>query len=1316
MAELVGTTGNDTLVGTSAADSLFGLEGDDTLRGGDGADTLDGGDGADLLDGGEGYDYASYAAASSGVTVSLALAGPQATGGAGSDTLIGIEGLRGSAFADQLTGDDGANVLRGNAGNDTLAGGGGDDTLIGGAGDDILDGGAGFDYAEYSDAKSGVTVSLALAGPQATGGSDTDTLIGIEGLKGSSYADMLTGDAGANKIFAGYGDDTLRGGAGDDVLDGGQGADIIDGGDGFDCVDYSADFDHYALNIDLSLTGSQPFDREHDTLISIEGVIGTNSGDVLKAGAGGSTLLGRGGADILYSGAGDDTLDGGDGDDAFYLGSGADTVIGGAGTDTVNFIAGSVALSLDLSTLWTTGQFSQGGLSITGVETLGSVVGGALNDIVVVGDAHAGAAMLTGGGGDDTLTGGGGNDTLAGDAGDDVLRGGAGKDVLTGGAGRDTLDGGAGDDTLIIDLADSAVDGGAGADILTFDWTSAAAQALDIDLTNMWSGGVGLVNGIQIRGIEHVSSFKGSASADRVVFGSGAGDGQVGLSVDLGDGDDYASGGVDNDNLIGGAGDDTLYGGAGHDTLSGGAGADKLYGGDGNDTLIASSNDTIDGGAGFDLLSFATDVTGPAMNLDLRAVWGGGVGTYNGGTVVNVENLHDINGTNSNDVLLIGGGVIPTDDYYAYAGRETFLGMIIHGYGGDDRIEGSGGGDKIYGDLGNDTLSGLQGDDTLVGGAGDDVLDGGDGTDTADYSQNYGSASNYSWNQNSDGSWTVRDLRTDEYSSGVDTLRGIERLRFEDKIVDLLASGVITGSDGPDQLVGTSGNDIFRAGGGGDLINSSAGDDIYDGGEGLDFVGFSNALVGVTVDLALQGAQDTGEGKDTFISIEGLFGGRFNDTLSGDDGYNQLEGYAGDDVIVGRGGDDNISGGAGDDVLRGGAGNDVLTGGSGNDKVFGDEGDDFISVSAETSYEPGGDDVIDGGDGFDTLAAVFFKEGVTIDLSRSDRQAIANGTWVTLKNIENLTGSLAGDHLFGSGGDNVIAGWGGDDAIDGGVGYDTAVMLGSSADFLVTWTGDGWTIADRRAADNVDFSGTDTIRNIEALRFADKSVDLMVFAGGNILRSTSGSVQTFLGDLSTRLAASTMTSGQAIAEIIKTAGATTSVAILSYEFFTGKVPGQAGVDYLVSPTGPNANNLNSAYYQSFNLENRYINFAVNLGKIGEGKDAFAAKYGNLTLFDATREAYKTIFGAAPTDAKIHAMIDPRADYFAIYGGDGTNGIGTKAAMVGWLLAEAQKADLGVMVRSNDAWLTDLADGSAPFAIDILDPAKGYYKADFIFGG
>jgi hypothetical protein len=55
-------------------------------------------------------------------------------------------------------------------------------------------------------------------------------------------------------------------------------------------------------------------------------------------------------------------------------------------------------------------------------------------------------------------------------------------------------------------------------------------------------------------------------------------------------------------------------------------------------------------------------------------------------------------------------------------------------------------------------------------------------------------------------------------------------------------------------------------------------------------------------------------------------------------------------------------------------------------------------------------------------------------------------------------------------------------------------------------------------------------------------------------------------------------------------------------------------------------------------------------------------------------------------------------------------------MVGWLLAEAQKADLGVLAHANSAWLADLADGSAPFAINLVDPRYGYYKAEFVFTG
>ena len=75
-------------------------------------------------------------------------------------------------------------------------------------------------------------------------------------------------------------------------------------------------------------------------------------------------------------------------------------------------------------------------------------------------------------------------------------------------------------------------------------------------------------------------------------------------------------------------------------------------------------------------------------------------------------------------------------------------------------------------------------------------------------------------------------------------------------------------------------------------------------------------------------------------------------------------------------------------------------------------------------------------------------------------------------------------------------------------------------------------------------------------------------------------------------------------------------------------------------------------------------------------------------------------GPTPTDEKIHALIDTRADYFAAYGQDGLNGQGTKAAMVGWLMAEAGKANVGVYAKSADALFMDQATQDA-FGVDLV---------------
>jgi hypothetical protein len=237
---------------------------------------------------------------------------------------------------------------------------------------------------------------------------------------------------------------------------------------------------------------------------------------------------------------------------------------------------------------------------------------------------------------------------------------------------------------------------------------------------------------------------------------------------------------------------------------------------------------------------------------------------------------------------------------------------------------------------------------------------------------------------------------------------------------------------------------------------------------------------------------------------------------------------------------------------------------------------------------------------------------------------------------------------------------------------------------------------------------SDDIDGVQQIYGAHITVSVAT-AAINILRPSGDAAA---AGIVAQAAAGTITTAAAIGQIVQLADATTSVATLSYEFFTGKVPSQGGVDYLVSPAGGNAANINSVYYQSFNLENRYINFAVNLGANGEGKAAFLAAYGGLSLLAATSKAYATIFGGTPTDAKVHALIDTRVDYFAAYGGDGPAGIGTKAAMVGWLLAEATKADVGMYAHANDAFLTDLADG-ATFAVDLV---AVYGKPEYAFSG
>jgi hypothetical protein len=375
-------------------------------------------------------------------------------------------------------------------------------------------------------------------------------------------------------------------------------------------------------------------------------------------------------------------------------------------------------------------------------------------------------------------------------------------------------------------------------------------------------------------------------------------------------------------------------------------------------------------------------------------------------------------------------------------------------------------------------------------------------------------------------------------------------------------------------------------------------------------------------------------------------------------------------MLQAQNGGAQLTGGAGDDILIGATGPDTMTGAAGDDRfTF-----NVIPVQGAaqvTDFTPGVDKI--------DLGYLLEKAGYT------GSTPVADG-YVRLVDD-------------GHGGTNVL--------FDQNPLLDPTGLLAAQIANLA-----GVTPSQVSASDVAMGAGT--------------ALDAIQIGFDEALRQSTATTadQSFRDSLTSQANAGTLTTAQAAAAIVQHAQATSSVATLAYEFFTGTVPTAAGMDYLVSPTGPNANNLNSAYYQSFSLENRYINFSVNLGTaVGQGASVFAQAYGSGDIYAAVHQAYRTIFGVDPTDAKAHAIIDTQVDtggqtmtrgqYFALYGGDGLNGIGTKAAMIGWLMAEGVKADVGDYAKSNDAFLTDVTTHNAPFGVDIIGQ---YDQASFHYTG
>ena len=635
MNDIRGNSGDNIIYGLGDRDWLFGFGGNDQLYGGDGdADELHGGDGDDILDGGSGdRDVATYGyQATAGVTVSLSISGPQDTGGAGFDTLIGIENLYGTAFNDVLIGNDGANELSGGGGLDTLEGRGGNDVYwvgeyrpviveeLGGGIDSVWSLG---DYTLPEEVEN-LTVAM-LEAVTATGrGNDLDNVI----IGAASSAFIFYGGGGNDQLHGGLSDDMLLGEAGNDTLHGGAGADVLSGGDG------------------------------NDTLL------GEGGGDTLTGGSGNDTFQGLHGVTITDFETGDRILFS-QADPQFFTFS--------LSGNTLNYSGGSLILS------GFTGHLHALAAAGGGVQLVQATIVGTSGDDVLVGTS--GDDVISGLDGRDQIDGGAGNDSLSGDGGNDWLRGGAGDDRLDGGAGGD---GALYDDalaavtvSLATGIATSTVGSSAGIgtdELIGIDWVTGSNFNDTItgsDFSNILRGGAG-------------NDWMDGGSSDDWLIG-GDGDDELFGSA----GEDVLDALAGNDALYGGADHDELFGYEGDDFLDGGTDSDIMLGGLGNDIYIVDTNfdgvsDFISENSGEGVDEVRTSVSySLGSNLEILRLTGIGAiaGTGNGlaNTIHGNDAANSLSGLAGDDQLTGNGGA---DTLTGGTGHDTFL-DVASGLNGD---------------------------------------------------------------------------------------------------------------------------------------------------------------------------------------------------------------------------------------------------------------------------------------------------------------------------------------------------------------------------------------------------------------------------------------------------------------------------------------------------------------------------------------------------------------------------------------------------------------------------------------------------------
>jgi Ca2+-binding RTX toxin-like protein len=1010
---ITGSNGNDVLATGDGHDIVRGGAGNDTIATGGGNDLVEGGDGDDQLDGGTGNDTLSYQAASAGVTVSLAQTGPQATGGAGTDTISNFENLLGSAFADSLTGNFLANRINGGAGADAMAGGlGADVYVVDDAGDVVTE-------------SAGGGIDTVVTAVSWTLGAHVENLVAAAGA-GSL---VLGGNGHDNRIVGGGANDVLSGGAGNDLLVGGAGSDLLDGGEGNDLLVAAA------IGANLVVNGS--FETQNGSNDARAWILGLEQGGsvtdrsvyngvpyaITADGIFGWTRIGGGTLELNTQGSNPDF--------APAHGNAALDMEADPGEVAAIYqdIAGLVAgeqLVLSFTAARPTGGPADPNPSgllevlwndrVVATVTPTSLEGTQFSLLVTA------SSVTTGANGANRLTFrevGTGEDArgtildaislhrVSSDGSTNLLIGGSGNDVLLGGTASDTLDGGDGDDILFGNGGGGGLDGGAGRDLLVagalggelivnggFETQDGSNRSRDFVASGGTSG-----SNVQTRSASELAGWQSETGAFRLAGNDGgatfpATDGAVLLDMENAAGENN---GIFQDIAGLTAGTRLL--------LSFSAARFAHAGGDAvlevfwNDVLVATIT--------------STGTTPVVHYVDLRAAE---AGTGAGG---------------ANRLLLrekgaIDGSGTALDAVSLRPVLSDTAAVSLFGGDGDDVLVGSDGPTIFVGGAGADLMIGGLGNDVyVVDDEGDVVRERpGEGIDRVETS-----LSRYTLGAN---------LENLSYT-GAGAFTGTGNA-LDNTIVGGNGDDVLRGEGGDDLLSGGDGDDQLFGGSGRDVLGGGAGNDLLDGGEGADqMAGGQGDDTYIVDDIGDTVTEEAGEGIDTVrTSLAGYALTAHVENLVGTSAAGQ--------ALTGNALGNVISGGDGNDVIDGGGGADTMIGGLGDDSYFVDDENDLVVEDADGGY--------------DTVTTALSTYVLPANVERLIYTGTAPLT-VTGNQGDNVINGSAGADLFllqQGGEDTVSAGAGNDgfylgaelsqgDQLDGGEGVDQVAIQGNYGTF-----------------------------------------------------------------------------------------------------------------------------------------------------------------------------------------------------------------------------------------------------------------------------